>query len=152
MKSLLIIYSVVFLLFNTCLQTTTIDAPAEIKTAFAQKFPDAKNVKWDRENEKEWEAEFKMNGKAYSANFDNHGAWLETEAEIHKKDLPENVLSTLKSEYNEYSIEETGFIETPDIKGYEILLEAEEANIELVIDDTGTILKKEVKNEGDGKD
>ena len=37
------------------------------------KFQNATKVKWDQEEENEWEAEFKMNGDEMSASFDNAG-------------------------------------------------------------------------------
>ncbi|HQH42100.1 MAG TPA: hypothetical protein PK825_10175, partial [Bacteroidales bacterium] len=47
------------------------NVPEAVKTAFAKQFPNATKVKWSKENDKEWEAEFKTDGKAYSANFDS---------------------------------------------------------------------------------
>jgi len=123
------------------------DVPANVQTAFSQKFPDATKVKWEKENDNEWEAEFKMNGSKASATFDNEGNWLETEKEIQKDKLPEAVISTLNNEFMEYSIEDVEYIENPEYKGYEINIEEDEADIELVIDGKGTILKKEVKIE-----
>ena len=37
--------------------------PSNIESAFSKQFPKASNVKWDKENAIEWEAEFKMNAK-----------------------------------------------------------------------------------------
>jgi hypothetical protein len=141
---------VVFAIFslNGC-KPTSKDVPVNVKTAFSQKFPNAKKIKWDVENEKEWEAEFKMEGKKMSANFDNEGKWLETETGVDKKDLPETVLGSLKNEFKEYSIEEVEFVENSEYKGYEIKLEADEADIEVMIDSNGTNLKKEVNKEED---
>ena len=52
--------------------------------AFNANFPDAKKVKWKIEDTIEWEAEFRMNRKEYSANFNNNGEWQETEYELKK--------------------------------------------------------------------
>jgi len=37
------------------------DIPAPVKTAFNNKFPGATDIKWEKENKKELEANFKMN-------------------------------------------------------------------------------------------
>lgn len=79
MKNVFFVIAVVAIFsLNACGQTSK-DVPENIKTAFSQKFPNATKVKWDKENEKEWEAEFKMDGKECSVNFDNNGAILKEE-------------------------------------------------------------------------
>lgn len=52
-----------------------LEVPEAVKTAFSQKFPAAKKVSWDMESASEWEAEFKLEGNEYSANFLTDGTW-----------------------------------------------------------------------------
>lgn len=72
--------------------------PAAVKTAFAKKFPGA-TAEWGKENSKEYEAEFKLNGKSMSANFLTDGSWVETEAEISAAELPVAVKSAVEKKY-----------------------------------------------------
>ena len=65
-----------------------IDVPKAVADAFAKKFPAATNIKWGKENAKEYEAAFKLNGKSVSANFLTDGSWVETESEINTAELP----------------------------------------------------------------
>ena len=136
---------------NACGQTSK-DVPANIKTAFSKKFPKATKVKWEKENDKEWEAEFKINGKEYSANFNTNENWLETEYKIKKSEIPTAVINTLDNEFADYEIEETEISETVDGKVYEFELEKNETDMEVTIDPNGKVLKKEVKTEDDEKD
>lgn len=129
------------------------DEQAKAKEAFSSKFPNAKNVKWDRESDTEWEAEFKMDGKEYSANFSNDGTWMETEYEISKKDLPESIKAAIEAAYPGAKLEEIEKVEKPDFKGYEIEVEQGESMFELVFDESGTIIeKKAVSDEDDEED
>lgn len=149
MKNLMLMIAVVSIFcFTACGQAGKV-VPEKVKTAFSQKFPGASKVKWDKENDHEWEAEFKIEGENTSATFDNNGNWLETEMEIDIDKLPEAVISTLNNEFKEYRMENVEYIEKSEYKGYEIKLEAHEADTEVVIDSNGTILKKEIKNEED---
>ena len=129
------------------------DVPAKIKTAFDQKFPTAQKVTWDKENATVWEAEFKMNGKEYSANYDNNGNWKETEYEIKKSAIPVSVKQTLDKEFAGYKIEEAEISETATGKVYEFAMEKEEKDMEVAISPDGKVVKKEVKkeNEEDGE-
>ncbi len=79
--------------------TFAIDVPKAIADAFAKKFPAATNVKWAKENAKEYEAEFKLKGKSISANFLNDGSWVETESEISAAELPAAVANAVKLKY-----------------------------------------------------
>ncbi len=134
--------------FAACAQTAK-DVPTKVTAAFSEKFPDAKKVKWDKENDQEWEAEFKMNGKEYSANFDMDGKWMETEHEIDKKELPATVQQTLDTDFAGYKIEEAEISETDQAKVYEFELEKDEIEMEVVISPTGEVVKKMKKSEDD---
>lgn len=122
--------------------------PSSVESKFNEKFPNAKSVKWDKENDTEWEAEFKMNGKSCSANFSLDGTWLETETTMKSKDLPNAVQESLKSNFADYKIEKAEIAETPEGKSYEVEIEKGEMTLEVVFDENGTVVKqKEVKEE-----
>ena len=78
--------------------------PEKVKTVFSKQFPEAKKVEWEQVNEREWEAEFRMDGKEYSANFSTDGQWMETEFEIKKSDIPENIKTILAVNFKDYEI------------------------------------------------
>jgi hypothetical protein len=146
MKNLLFIAMLTGIFFLTaCGQKK--DVPQAVKTAFNQKFSDATKVKWENEDENEWEAEFKMSGKEYSANFDSKGKWLETEYEIKKSEIPEAVKKTVKNEFGKYEMEEAEVSENADGTFYEIKFEMDEKDMEVVFKADGTVVKKESKNE-----
>ena len=123
------------------------DVPANVTAAFAKKFPKASGVKWGKEGDKEWEAEFKMDGREYSANFDNAGTWMETEYEITAKEIPAAVKATLDKESAGYKIKESEISESKDGKVYEFVLEKGKTGIELAIDPNGKVVKKEAEKE-----
>jgi hypothetical protein len=117
------------------------EVPVTVKSAFSQKFADATSVKWGKENDREWEAEFKMNGMAYSANFENSGAWIETEYKISLKEIPEAVKATLDKESAGAEVKESEVSETKEGKAYEFIIGKAVGETELVIDSSGNILK-----------
>jgi hypothetical protein len=104
-------------------------------------------VKWDKENESEWEAEFKMDGELYSANFSTDGLWKETEHEIEESAIPAIVKQTLESEFAGYEIEEAEISETAEGIVYEFALENDDQEMEVAIAPNGIVKKKEVKTE-----
>lgn len=151
MKNLFLI-SIVFAIFSFSACGQKENVPVKVKTAFEQKFPNATKVKWEKENDTEWEAEFRMNNNEYSANFDNKGNWLETEYEVEMKDIPEAVKSTLDNEFASYEIEESEVSENAEGTFYEFELEKDETEMEVVIDQSGKVVKKEVETEDDEED
>jgi hypothetical protein len=127
-------------------------APDSVTEAFAQKFPSAQKVKWDKESDTEWEAEFKMNGVEFSANFLEDGSWKETEHEIKLKEVPENIKGTLKTNFADYKVEEVEVSETEESTLYEFELEKGREAWEVAIDMKGTVVKKErIGEDGDSE-
>ena len=150
MKNLSILFAFTLLVgFSACAQSKK-EVPSKVKTAFNQKFPNATKIKWDKENDTEWEAEFKMNGKEYAANFDEDGTWIETEYEIEISELPAFVQSTLNTEFKDFKIEEAEVSETANGKVYEFEIEKGKIEKEVAIDLNGKVIKQtEEKEESD---
>lgn len=118
------------------------NVPNTIKRAFNKKFSNAKNVTWEKENEDEWEAEFKLNGKQYSANFSFNGDWKETEYEINFDDAPQEIKSILNKNFMDYQIEEVTIIETSLDKYYEFEIEVKKEKIEVLINENSGVITK----------
>jgi len=146
----LIVLAFAIMSFTACAQKKTV--PENVTKAFSQKFPNAKKVKWDKENKTEWEAEFKLNGEEYSANFTTDGDWKETEYEIKKSAIPVSVKQTLDKEFAGYKIEEAEISETATGKVYEFAMENDDTDMEVAISPDGKVVKKEVKNEEDDEE
>ncbi len=143
-KSIFITFALAFGLF-ACAQTP----PKSVTDNFAKKFNGATKVKWEQEEENEWEAEFKINGKEMSACFDNVGKWTATEAELSEKDLPAEVMKAVKAAYPDWKIEDVESIETPEMKGYELGIEKGKEELEIVVTADGKITVNKESEEGD---
>tara|TARA_R100001369_G_scaffold92896_1_gene141110 strand:+ start:137735 stop:138187 length:453 start_codon:yes stop_codon:yes gene_type:complete len=123
--------------------------PYKIKDAFQKKFPTATSINWDKESNTEWEAEFKMNKLRYSANFLEDGTWKETEHEISKKEIPQNIKNVLMAEFLGYEIEEAEISETKDGVFFEFEIEKNKFKMEVVIDENANIINNNTDKEKD---
>lgn len=117
------IISLVFSLFFLVSITNAQNIPAKVKEAFSQKFPNAQQVEWGKENATEFEAEFTLKGTHMSANFDSDGNWKETEVEISHSDLPVAVQKTLEKDYSEVEVKHIYKVSQPRQTLYEIAVE-----------------------------
>jgi len=126
--------------------------PEIVKKEFAKKYTTAQSVKWDSEEQNEWEAEFTMDGKKMSAAYDNAGKWMESETAITEKDLPAVVINTLNKDYQGYKKSDISIFEDSKAKGFELTLKKGETSIEVLIDNGGKVIKKTEAKEEDEKD
>lgn len=145
MKTIQIIITVGILGFTS--SAFSQNAPKEVTDAFSAKYSSAKDIKWELEDGRIWEVEFKLNSTEYSAEYTTSGEWLQTENEIKIEALPENIKKTIKSDFSGFEIEEAEQVETPHYKGYEVELEKGDHKVEVVYDETGKIMKKTSKTE-----
>jgi membrane-bound lytic murein transglycosylase B len=153
MKNFLVLF-VAFSLISL-LACSQKNPPENVKKEFSQKFVGAKSVKWDSEKENEWEAEFKLNGKEMSACYDNLAAWTGTETAISEKELPAEVANTLKTEFAGYKKSQIEIYESPEIKGFELVLKKGETSFEVIFDNAGKVIRKtdvSKENEEDEKE
>lgn len=149
MKNALLILALCLVVFLADAQKKNDNIPAGVKESFAKRFQDAQSVKWSKESDTEFEAEFKNKGKEQSAEFDQTGKWLETEFEIKQSELPAAVQATVTKEFAGYKLEETELTETPDGTFYEVEIEKGELDYEVQISKDGKVIRKEEKKEED---
>ena len=138
-----ILFIAMLLAFTDALVAAQGKAPSAVTIAFNQKFPEAKNVHWDKENAHEYEASFVWNASKYSANFSDSGEWLETESAITFNQLPEKVQAAFKAVNKASTIKAVAKIET--LKGkikYEIEIKKGIKTTEFFYDSDGVVLKK----------
>ena len=118
------------------------DLPAPVKTAFNNKFPGATDIKWEKENKKELEANFKMNNANISANFGLDGTWVETETTIPASELPAAVTNAVNKKYPGAVYVRTEKIEKPGAKIlYEVNITMNGKKKELELNPDGSIAK-----------
>ena len=116
--------------------------PNAVTITFNQKFPNASNVKWDKENAHEYEASFVWKGEKHSANFNDTGEWLETESPITFNQLPEKVQAAFNASHKVTTIKAVAKIETS--KGqtqYEVEIKQGLKTVEFFYDANGSVIK-----------
>lgn len=141
MKNLILVI-VASVLFSLNVSAQTYNVPANVKHAFSQKFSKATGVKWGKEGKTEWEAEFKMDGKKYSANFNLNAVWLETEYSITVAEIPAAIKTLIDKDYAGYKIKVSEVSETAKGKEFEITFVKGKKSFEVVFSEDGKIIKK----------
>ncbi len=149
MKTKQLIFVLLFMSFSIFAQKSEI--PDKVKSAFNKAYPNILKVKWDKENQNTYEAEFKQNNDAISVVFDSEGKILETEVSILISQLPKAIEPFILKNYKEYKISEAAKI--TDSKGavtFEAEIKSGEKKKDLLFDSNGNIInKKENKQEED---
>ena len=125
-----------------------IEVPAKVQSQFTKMFPDASKVKWSKESETEFEAEFRLAGEEASANFSMDGTWVETEKEISAKSLPSAVKNALDTQYKDYKTGEVAFTETAEGESfYEMELKKGKEEMIIHVSADGKVLKMETEED-----
>lgn len=117
------------------------DVPQIVKSAFMKAYPNAKGVKWDKEDAG-FEASFDQNKNEMSVVLDKIGVVKEVETGIAKDKLPKAVLDVLKKDFADHDIEETAMIVADGVTTYEVEVEKGKKSSDLIFDSTGKLLKK----------
>jgi Putative beta-lactamase-inhibitor-like, PepSY-like len=120
-----------------------VNVPADVTKAFNAKFPGAIDIKWGKENAKEYEAEFKLNGTTVSANFGVDGKWTETESTITAGELPAAVSNSINTKYPGAVIYLAEKIEKPEgTLLYEVHINVRGKKKELELNPDGSFVKR----------
>lgn len=119
------------------------EIPAVVKTALQKNYPNAEEVKWDKEKAN-YEAEFEVNETDYSVLMDASGKILETEIEIESNELPANTKAYITKNYADKKIKEAAKI--TDNKGT-VTYEAEIKGKDVIFDSNGNFIKEVIEND-----
>lgn len=125
------------------------DVPAIVKTNFISMYPNAKNVRWEKEHGN-YEAEMGKGMDEISVIFNDRGTLIQTETEISVSELPKGV-----SEYTSQNLRSKKINEATKILSNSgiITYEAEIGNADFLFDADGKFIKKNSdSNENDNND
>lgn len=115
----------------------TLIVPATVKTSLSKKFPNATQVKWEKEGDN-FEANFKSNKISYSTILDKSGNILETEVPIQIRDLPSAARAYVASNYAHVKIKDAAQITNAQgVVTYEAGIEGKD----LIFDTQGRLLE-----------
>lgn len=133
----------------------SIAVPTELQNAFASKYPNAANVKWETKcgyyvadfyDRNDWdfgytEVDIIHNGISKDVLFDQTGDWHSTSWEVRQNELPEAVKNTINNQYGEYRFDEAKRIEKADgTIYYRIELEKMNVDLEVNINEDGIVI------------
>jgi hypothetical protein len=116
------------------------EVPKVVKEAFQKEYPNTK-VAWDIEKDG-FEAEFKMNGKDASVNYDKLGHKLATEIQINENEMPAKAISYIATAYPKTKIKETAKItDNKNVVTFEAEVRVNGKDSDLIFDASGKFLK-----------
>lgn len=119
--------------------TSTPEVPPTVLQAFAGAYPGIKDIAWNQ-NESNFEAHFKLNGKRMELYLDNEGNVNEIKKEIMECELPVDVSTMLVKQYCEWSVSRAFHIETEGTAYYEAVIVKDQKAITLVFERNGELL------------
>jgi hypothetical protein len=101
----IIIISCVFLVFGSCSESQG-QVPTAVQQNFEQQYPGENDPDWHTDKNGNFEANFKIDGKKYRADYSPKGNWIETERSIDEDDLPKVILDILEEKFDDWDINE----------------------------------------------
>ena len=120
--------------------------PKAVMEAFQKAYPQAADVKYEKEGKAAYEVEFKDQGVEREATYSADGTLLETEEDIQPDALPVAVTEAIKKAHPQATIKEAEKTMKADgtVSGYEVEIKDGAKKLEIHLDATGKILKTEV--------
>ena len=119
-----------------------IKVPQKAKDALTKSFPDAKNIKWEKEGNA-FEANFESKNAKASIVVDANGIITETEAVIEKSQLPKGVENYIEKNHKNFKISEVSkIVNDKNITTYEVEVSNGKTKKDLFFDNDGKFLKK----------
>jgi len=138
MKKILIICLTLTLACNAGVKA---QAPDAVKKTFQAKYPGENDPDWHQDDHGYYEANFKIDGIKYRADFNEDGSWVETETSIDEDDLPKAILKVIEEKYADEDITEVEKVDSAS-KGlfYDVEFKQKGKNMDVEFKADGTII------------
>ena len=139
-KFSLVLVATFFILSSFAQKVKESDVPAVVKSSLQKKYPEAKNVYWEKEHgnyEANWGGKSKEDN---SVQFTPTGEFIEYVKAIPVSELPKEVNTYVKSHYKGAKITEAGKVTDAHGKTF---YEAEVKGKDIVFDEHGNFVKAE---------
>lgn len=127
------------------------DSKKKALATFEKMYPETTHVKWKSINDSTWKVNFALDNKKMMARFNDNGEWLISKTSVKAGDMPLFVIDKIDGFYKGYLITKSKFVESPDLKAYEIILDVNTKRIRVLISDNGTLLKAESFNQAEAE-
>ncbi|MDB4572101.1 PepSY-like domain-containing protein, partial [Akkermansiaceae bacterium] len=125
--------------------------PETVDDAFRQKYPNAPEPTWEVDTNGSYEANYKINGVKYRADFTKEGIWSETENNIDFNELPPDVRSAYLLKYSSEDFRDAEAVDSAT-QGifYEIEIVSGTSKIDVMFDNKGQIITPGVPTSENG--
>lgn len=137
-KLIFLLAAVASVSFANAQKVSDKDVPAMVKSALQKNYPNAKELKWEKEKGN-YEVGFELAKTDYSVLIDASGNILETEIEIKMDALPANAKAYVSKNYAGQKIREVAKI--TNSKGV-VTYEVEVKGKDLIFDNSGAFIKE----------
>ena len=124
---------------------------SNLEETFRKQNPEAKEVEWSKEGEY-FEVEFEADGIEKEIVYDAEGNIIETETAIAVSELSSTITTYISENYNGYNIEEAEKVENSKGVFYEVELENNDTEVELLFDNSGNFVEEEIEDEDDDEE
>ena len=149
MKKLIIIVALAIFSYAQAEDIPETQIPSAILNQFNSQFPDASNVEWEMKNGL-YNAEFETGWFIDLGWNSDHEVWYNAANELvkHKEDispdkLPESVNNRIKTDFNDYSIDDLKRIMDEGVVMYKMELNSsQQQDLDVVIDAKGDVINK----------
>ena len=111
------------------------------RTTFQEKYPAAESVEWNEDDHGYHEADFRMDGEKYRADFNADGSWVETENTIKYKNLPDAIQKAIERDYDKDEITEIEHVKSAE-KGefFDVEFKQKGKNHDVMFTADGTVI------------
>jgi hypothetical protein len=126
----------------SCQDSKQSKVPQSVVANFQAKYPGETDPDWELDDNGLWEANFKINGEKYRADFNPNGLWIETENSIKKSNLPKAIKQSIERDYKNLKITEVERVHHHS-KGifYDVEFKQKGKNMDVEYRENGTELK-----------
>jgi len=120
MKNILLFISLILIIPTAFSQS---NPPRKIKKALEQRAPQAMEVKWsgEGEREKEWTAKYTVGADSLLTKYDFKANWIFTVKFISIDALPQIVTSTILDDYQGATLTKAAEMQEPEFDGYAVI-------------------------------